>query len=167
MNQWDEEWDISGLYSKYASLVHGRCLKILWSEDEAWDATQEIFMKLMQSIDKIKKTDSLYYWLQRTTTNHCISILRKKRGVAFDEAYHVRGDNESNPEREMWIKDLTEKIFKPWNKATQEIVIYTYIDGYTQAEISQMMGIGESTIRKYLTKFRRKTQEWKSKKETP
>ena len=150
--------DIGEVYNKYASVVYGRCLKILWSEDEAWDATQDIFMKLHQSQDTLQKSGSVLYWLHRTTTNHCISVLRRKRGVAYQEEAHAGSDSE-NPERVLAAKQMLQKLFGPWNKVVREIIVYTYIDGYTQAEISKLTGLGESTIRKYLTKFRRKAQE--------
>ncbi len=164
MEKIKSEWRLDDLYRKYAPLVHRRCLQILCSEDEAWDATQEIFMKLMNSMDSIQKRESIYYWLNRTTTHHCISVLRKKRGIGFSEAEHGQSTTHT-PEKEFILKEALQKLFGPWNKTTREIVIYTYIDGYTQKEISELMKMGESTIRKHLTKFRRKSQEWKKKQD--
>jgi len=159
------EWEIKALYERYASMVHSRCRMFLKSEDESWDATQEIFIKLMKSMGTIDKKESVHSWLLSTTTNYCISMLRKKKGVEFDERIHSGGETAPSQEKMMIIKELLTRLMKPWDEKTRRIVIYTYIDGYRQDEISRLTGMGESTIRKYLTRFRRKSLEMKEKLE--
>ena len=154
--------EINNIYNKYASLVHARCRKILKSDDDAWDVTQEVFIKLIKSYNSINNKQALLAWLIRASTNRSISQLRKKQGVLFDESLHTESEPRETNERKTLNRAIIAKLFKPWDKKTIEIIIYTYIDGYTQEEISEIMGIGQSTIRKYLTRFRRKSQEWKS-----
>ncbi|MGD9202824.1 MAG: RNA polymerase sigma factor [Chitinispirillia bacterium] len=154
--------EIEDIYNKYASLVHNRCRRILKSEDEAWDVTQEVFMKLMKSFNSIRNKQALLAWLIRTSTNRSISQLRRKQGVLFDESLHAEPESSETNERKTLNRAVISKLFKPWDKKTIEIIIYAYIDGYTQEEISEIMGMGQSTIRKYLTRFKRKSQEWKS-----
>jgi RNA polymerase sigma-70 factor (ECF subfamily) len=152
-SEFDER--IRDLYNRYGSVVHSRCRYILGSEDEAWDATQEVFIKLVKWLPVIDKKESVFSWLTRTATNHCISILRKKRGIGFDETVHSGGAEGWDPEKRMVIREIMQRLMEPWDKKTRQIVVYTYIDGYTQEEIARLTGMGESTIRKYLTRFRR------------
>ena len=56
----ETEIEVRNLYERYASMVHRRCKMFLKSEDDAWDATQEVFMKLIHSLDIITKKDSIY-----------------------------------------------------------------------------------------------------------
>jgi RNA polymerase sigma-70 factor (ECF subfamily) len=149
------------IYEKYASIIHHRCITFLGSEDEAWDATQEVFMKLMAALPSVKKKGSVLSWLYRTSTNHCISILRKKRGQAFDEKIHSQNKDKANQEKILILREIIERLFKPWDKKIREVVIYTYVDGYNQEEIAKLTGFGQSTIRRYLTKFRRASASWK------
>jgi len=154
----DTENEVRKLYERYASMVFNRCRTFLKSEDDAWDATQEVFMKLIKSLHAIEKKDSVYSWLLSTSTNYCISQLRKKKGEQFDEEYH-RGTNEERlpQERRMLLNEIIQHFLAPWDEKTRLIVIYTYIDGYKQDEIAKLTGMGESTIRRYLTRFRRQT----------
>jgi len=154
--------EIKNIYNKYASLVHNRCRRILKSEDEAWDVTQEVFIKLIKSYNSIKNKQALLAWLIRASTNQAISQLRKKQGVQFDELLYTQTESRESNEKNTLNRAILTKLFKPWDKKTIEIIIYTYVDGYTQEEISEIMGMGQSTVRKYLTRFRRKSQEWKS-----
>lgn len=156
------EQTIKNIYHKYASFIHFRCMKILKSEDDAWDVTQDVFMKLMNSYHTIKNKQALLAWMIRTSTNQSISVLRKKREIAFNDNVLAIEGRDSNHEQRTLNRTILKKLFKLGDKKTIEIIVYTYIDGYTQEEIAEITGMGESTIRKYLTRFRRKSQQWKS-----
>ena len=132
----------------------------LKSEDEAWDATQEVFLKLLNSISSITKRESIYSWLLSTSTNYCISQLRKRRHEFFDESYHGVNEEHGLPqEKRMLLKELFHHFLAPWDEKTRQVVIYTYIYGYKQDEIVQLTGMGASTVRRHLTKFRRQSAE--------
>jgi RNA polymerase sigma-70 factor, ECF subfamily len=146
--------ELKRLYERYASLVYRRCCGILKSEDDAWDATQEVFMKLRKSLQRIDKKESVYSWLLSTSTNHCISVLRRKKGISFDEQFHGVADT-APQERRASLKEFFTKLFTNVDRKTQTILVYAYIDGYRQEEIARLTGMGESTIRKYLTRFKK------------
>ncbi|MDG5816697.1 RNA polymerase sigma factor [Chitinispirillales bacterium ANBcel5] len=153
--------ELSNLYRRYASVVHSRCASILKSEDEAWDATQEVFMKLSRSLPSIKSKNAIFSWLMSVSTNHCISQLRKRRLEEFNEAIHFSNPALPPQEKRFVMKELFERFMMPWDKKVREVLFYTYIDGYKQHEIAKLTGLGESTIRKYLTRFRRACGEAK------
>jgi len=155
----EKEREIRDLYERYASMVFRRCKMFLKTEDDAWDATQEVFMKLVRSLETIQKKDSIYSWLLSASTNHCISQLRKRKFEMFDETFHTGGDEKGLPqEKQMLLKELCTHFLAPWDEKTRQIIIYTYIDGYKQEEIARLTGMGESTIRRYLTRFRRESK---------
>lgn len=147
--------DIKSLYERYASMVHRRCKSFLKTEEDAWDATQEVFMKLVDALPKINKKESIYSWLLSTSTNHCISILRKKKHVSFDEEIHSAELKLLPQEKRAVLNEIFTHFFKKWDRKVQEVVIYTYFDGYKQEEIAKITGMGESTIRRHLTNFKR------------
>ncbi|NLP03619.1 MAG: RNA polymerase sigma factor [Fibrobacter sp.] len=154
----ENELEIRSLYERYASLVHSRCRMLLKSEDEAWDATQEVFMKLIGALPKINKKESIYSWLLSTSTNHCFSLLRKKKHLEFNEEYHTESKGLPQ-EKWMALKEIIHHFLSPWDSKIREVVIYTYFDGYRQEEIAKITGMGESTIRRHLTRFKRKCAE--------
>jgi RNA polymerase sigma-70 factor (ECF subfamily) len=150
--------ELRDLYERYAPLVHRRCTYILHSDDEAWDATQDVFMKLMSHLPNIENRSAIYSWLLTTSTNMCISRLRRKKETEFDEGIHSDGTNDLSQEKRFIIREIIKKVFLPWDKKVRDVVVYSYIDEYSQKEISQLTGLGESTIRKYLTRFKRETR---------
>jgi RNA polymerase sigma-70 factor (ECF subfamily) len=155
----EREKELRELYERYAGLVHRRCRSVLRSEDEAWDATQEVFMKLYHALPTIHNKEVVYSWLLSTSTNHCISELRKRRSVRFNEEIHSASGEASAPhqEKELLLKEVLRHFFAPWDRKVREVVMYAYFDGYKQEEIVKITGLGASTIRKYLTRFKRKS----------
>jgi RNA polymerase sigma-70 factor, ECF subfamily len=155
----EAEKELRVLYERYAALVHARCRLILRSEDEAWDATQDVFMKLNNALPSIKNREVIYSWLLSTSTNHCFSLLRRKKSVSFNEDIHSTGgaDHVPHQEKEVLFKEVLQRFMAPWDRKVREVVMYAYFDGYRQEEIVEITGLGASTIRKYLTRFKRKS----------
>jgi len=150
--------ELKEAYERYASMVHARCRSILGSEDEAWDATQEVFIKLAKSLPGIRKKESLYSWLISAGTHYCISQLRKRRSVELDEQIHGADSGDAEQERRLALKRIISGLLLPWGRKVREVVVYAYVYGYRQDEIAQLTGMGGSTVRKYLTKFKRGSQ---------
>ena len=153
----ESDLEIRNLYERYAPLVHSRCLRFLKSDDEAWDATQEVFMKLIESLSSIQKKESIYSWLLSTSTNYCFSQLRKKKCASFEEEIHSSDSSGLPQERWMLVKEVMKHFLNPWDQKIRDVIIYTYFDGYKQEEIAELTGMGESTIRRHLTTFKRKS----------
>jgi RNA polymerase sigma-70 factor (ECF subfamily) len=153
----EAEQELRLLYERYASMVYRRCRMFLKSEEDAWDATQEVFMKLARSLDTIRKKESVYSWLLSAGTNYCISQLRKRKHESFDETIHGAESGEGGlpQDRRMLLDELQKHFLAPWDEKVRQVVIYTYIDGYRQDEIARLTGMGESTVRRHLTRFRR------------
>lgn len=65
----------------------GSCLSMLNNNTDAEEATQDIFVKAYQSLDKFKGGSSFSTWLYRITANHCLDILRwrnRRKTVSLD-----------------------------------------------------------------------------------
>ena len=60
-------------------------------------------------------------------------------------------------EKEVLFKEVLRHFLAPWDQKVREVVMYAYFDGYKQEEIVEITGLGASTIRKYLTRFKRKS----------
>jgi RNA polymerase sigma factor (sigma-70 family) len=70
---------VGTLFSRYASLIYGVCLKYLKDRDEAKDTTMQLFEKLG---DKLKNHEisSFRSWLYVTARNECLMLIRSKKG---------------------------------------------------------------------------------------
>ena len=149
--------DFRGIYERYGSIVHARCRAILKSDDDAWDAVQEVFIKLHKCLPEIRNRESLYSWLMSASTNYCISALRRRKLEVFDESLHSPEGGGGVPpqERALAAKRILARYLFTWDKKVREVVWYVCVDGYTNAEAAELTGLGESTVRKYVSNFRK------------
>ena len=99
-NQW-----LGILLQRYTLLLLGVCMKYLKNEEEAKDAVQQVFLKVISELQKYK-VDYFKSWVYMVARNHCFMQLRDKTGrltkeineslqIADDEpqtAFHIEHD---------------------------------------------------------------------------
>lgn len=78
--------DIDRLYAEHATYVFNVCHGILGNPDDARDATQETFIKLMQALPRFRGQGSVAGWIYRIAVNTCLDLLRKRRSGETPEA---------------------------------------------------------------------------------
>ncbi len=108
------------IYERYAHLVLGVCFKYLRSADEAKDATQQIFIKLLDDLTRFR-IEKFKPWLLQVTRNHCLMILRKSLPVTnntidlgedmeFEEKLHPVAEREQLLQHlEAAVEELSEE----------------------------------------------------------
>src|SRR5688572_11808040 len=70
----DSRW-LGILLQRYTLLLLGVCMKYLKNEEEAKDSVQQIFLKVIQEIQKYK-VEYFKSWLYMVAKNHCLMKLR-------------------------------------------------------------------------------------------
>lgn len=73
----DNKW-IGILLQRYTMLLLGVCMKYLRNEEEAKDAVQQIFLKVITEVPKYKIT-FFKSWLYMVAKNVCLMRLRKRQ----------------------------------------------------------------------------------------
>ena len=66
------------LLKRYTLLLFGVCMKYLKTEEEAKDAVQQVFLKVMTELPKYM-VEHFKAWLYMVTKNHCLMKLREKK----------------------------------------------------------------------------------------
>lgn len=87
---------------KYHVLVLNVCNNILNNYDDSMDISQEVFIKIYESIDKFRGESKISTWLYRIAVNKSLNHLRsKKRQKWFSSLDVIFGDDSKKQE----IKD--------------------------------------------------------------
>ena len=145
--------EVDRLYKTYGYMIYGRCLRLLGNRDEAHDAMQVVFMKLVQAYDTINDKEKVVPWIFRTAQNHCFNVLRdRKKFIGAVDADTLAdggrgGETVSN-------RDLLNKILGSFKRDVCVAVYYTYIEELDQREIQKITGQSPATIRRNLKRFR-------------
>lgn len=74
----DMKIDVETYYIRYAPLILRRCRQLLRNEQEAMDALQEVFVKVLKNVDRLadRHPSSLLF---RISTNVCLNLKREKQ----------------------------------------------------------------------------------------
>lgn len=136
----NEETAFSCLFGRYSHLVYGVCLKYLKDVDAAKDASQQIFIKLLEDL---KRFEIKFFksWLYQVAKNQCLMILRKDKAtgeqeleedniVEFEDDWHQRIEKED-------LLDHLEKAVKELKSDQRICVEYFYLHKMSYAEIAR------------------------------
>ena len=66
------------LYDNHAAAVYGRCRYLLKDPEEAKDALQDVFAKVLRALPQFRAAASPSTWLLRIATHHCLNLLRSR-----------------------------------------------------------------------------------------
>ncbi|MCX6949630.1 MAG: polymerase sigma-E factor [Verrucomicrobiota bacterium] len=152
------------LILKYRERVFGIIYNLTSNREDASDLTQDAFIKAFQSINRFQGHCSFFTWLYRIAVNGALSHLRKNRLRTFFslEKLHEDGTNaqildqltdKKGADRGTYLKELQEKLNEALQKLSiphRTVITLFEIDGLGHAEIAEIMGCTEGTVRSRL-----------------
>jgi len=151
---------IEELYLEFGPMVYRRCLSVLKDRDTAYDALQEVFLRLMDSFGAIERMRSPVSYLYRMATNASLDLLRKDPGAATRGLALVE-DLPDEREDGLAASMLLEILSDGLGKRTRDIVYCRYVDGMGLDEIAEHIEISRSAVRKHLDKFKARARRHK------
>jgi len=146
------------LVQKYRKFVYLTVLQKINDSDEAKDITQDVFIKVLNSLNKFDSRSSFKTWLYRIAVNETINVLRKKKirqffslGSNDDDENEMQFKDESpNPEQKYESSELYKQIITAINKLPKkqrEVFMYKYFDELTYEEMSQITGVSVGALK--------------------
>jgi RNA polymerase sigma-70 factor (ECF subfamily) len=151
--------DIEECYKKYAPMVFRRCSFILKDQDEALDASQDVFVSLLRNQKRLHGgfLSSLLYTI---ATNICLNKLRqRKRHGGSLEDQQISFCAVHDPQYEK-VEDsiLLDTILQNESESARAICFMYYADGMTLNEIGEFTGLSVSGVRKRLLAIKNRAQ---------
>jgi RNA polymerase sigma-70 factor, ECF subfamily len=151
--------DVDALYRKYGPMVLRRCRRLLIDEEQAMDAAQETFVKLLRYQDRL--TDSApSSMLYTMATNTCLNMMRtaqrRPRG-AGEQMLEVIASAE-DVEAAALDRHTLEQVFENERASTRTMAVMHYVDGMTLEEVASHVGLSVSGVRKRLRQLRERTR---------
>jgi RNA polymerase sigma-70 factor (ECF subfamily) len=150
---------VGTLYNRYMTLVYGVCLKYLKDREESRDAVMQIFEKLLINL---KEHEIIHFksWLYVTSRNHCLMILRARKGRHFEEISSDFMENEQllhlqeEPEMETNLTKL-EKCIEQLVAEQKHCVTLFYMQQKCYKEIVQITGFDDNKVKSYIQNGKR------------
>lgn len=136
-------------YEIYADMLFRIALVHLGDRQDAEEATQDTFIKLIEKAPEFKDAEHQKAWLIRVITNHCKTLLGRgwrKREVKLESAEPIAADSPED-----WA--LLQLVMAMPMKYKTVIHLYYYED-YPIQEISKILQISQSAVKMRLQRGR-------------
>lgn len=146
--------EIKEIYERHRQTVYRVCFAYMKNSEDAADAVQETFIRLIRKAPAFENTEHEKAWLIRTASNICKDEL-KHWWRKHDDLDNYK-ETESTEKTE--IDDVIMAVMDLPDKYKTVVYLY-YYEGYTSVEIADILGKPKSTIRNYLHEARKILKE--------
>jgi RNA polymerase sigma-70 factor (ECF subfamily) len=142
--------------------VYALSRRMLADPDEAADATQEVFVRVMRSVLGFRGEAAFGTWLHRVTVNVCLTMLRKRSrareaglvaghtpfGLPSDEA--ALASSAPLPDEIAATHDLaarSEAALATLPEDARTVVVLRDIEGLSTKEVAELLDVTESVVK--------------------
>ncbi len=155
---------VGELHSRHAHLIFGVCMKYLKDEDEAQDASMQIFEKLLKDLKK-HEVQQFKAWLHMVCKNFCLmqlrsgqSKLKRDKEMHKDMASFVESDPEvhltSANTKELQLTFMEECI-KGLNAEQKLCVELFFLQEKSYQEVTEMTSYKMNNVKSYIQNGKR------------
>ncbi|WP_280745357.1 MULTISPECIES: sigma-70 family RNA polymerase sigma factor [unclassified Parabacteroides] len=151
------------LLDRYSRPVHTLILKIVRSNEDAEELTQDVFLKVFKHLKTFKGDSSFSTWIYRIAYNTAISDTRKKKHefLAMEEAM-INNVSEEEVAQALGYTDASEQMamldaalakLPPDERA---LILLFYMEGKSIEEVSVISELSVSNVKTKLHRIRKK-----------
>ena len=155
-----EAFDI--LIKKYQGIIYNYIFKTTLSKEDSEDIIQEVFIKAYENLYRLESKDKFYSWIFKITVNTMNTHLKRKKHYTSveDEIFlNIQCETKNTPEAILEIKEDNVELLNKLSVLSDEqkhAMILKYVQGFTNKEIGEILGIKEETVKTKLFRAKKK-----------
>ena len=140
---------------RYNDMVFRTALHVLGTPQDADDAVQEVFLRLLRYGGNFDGEEHLRRWLLRVTVNHCRDVLKspwRRRRVPWEEL----------PETPVFDRPEQAALYREVMALPEKyrtVLNLFYYEELSVREIGKLLDLGDSTVTTRLARARRRLKE--------
>ena len=151
------------LYGRYEKRAYNLCLRILGSEDEAADATQDAFVNVLRRLPKLEGRELAFGSYLFTSARHaCYDLIeQRKRAEPTEEPPEPTngepGDPEDDPERNLLLEASQEEIRRAnaeLPERQREVLALRELEELSYDEIAEIMDMNRNSVAQLISRAR-------------
>lgn len=162
---------LADCYRAFGARVYRICRGLLRQEHDAQDATQEVFLKVLERASQFGGRSRFATWLHRLTVNHCLHRLEKeerRRAGSLDRALDRALDDERACEPALVARDPSpaeglvarearkrvEDLLARLPAEQRAVLVLRELEGLSYAAIAEVLGVPPGTVMSRLARAR-------------
>jgi len=148
---------IDELYQANRAAVLRVCSSILRNADDAADATQEVFVIALESLDPAAKNGAARAWLLTVARNHCLDLLRRRKRLG--KALVTLGPDDSrgtDMETAVADRDFVDVVFKQLSRRERQALWQSAVESRPLADIASGLRLSYMAAAQVLHRARRR-----------
>lgn len=151
------EREYNDCVSAYADNVYRFILKNLRHEEDARDVVQTAFEKMWQNREIVDGNRSKSY-LFTVAYHQMIDHIRKVKRIQLKEEFEENSQVDNKPAND--LKKVLDKALYRLNDTQRSLVLLKDYEGYSYAEIGEIMDLNESQVKVYLHRARLQLRDY-------
>ncbi len=154
------EQKIEAAVREHAQLVFRICYAVVRNHHDAEDATQEVFLRVWRNASRLEEIEDLRSWIARIAWNVSIDRKRRPPEQQVDEYFEVPQKARAEQDAisgQMLV--LLERAIEKLPRKEREALILASVEEMSMAEIAQVLGASEATVRGRVFRARRRLRE--------
>ena len=160
------------LVTRYRGKVYAMINQMVRNDADAWDLSQDAFLKAWKALPRFKGQSSFYTWLYRIAHNVTYDWLRKKKirpegefddtvGAAVEPGARTLPKQTARPDAQLQNDEIRERIEEALDKLSPEhrsVIRLKEIEGRQYKEIAEILDCSIGTVMSRLFYARKNLQ---------
>ena len=166
-----EQTTFARLVRLYQNRVYNLCFRLLGSEEEAQDVSQEVFLTIFRKISTFNGGARLSTWIYRVTTNHALNRIKSMKRRRFNQTMSLTQETVERraniavfprPDQLLDAKELEVYLQAELGRLDDDqrtVVVLRDIEGLSYQEIGAITGLNAGTVKSRLHRGRTRLKE--------
>jgi len=139
------------LYRRHHVRVYRFLLRLTDNAANAEDLTSDVFLEIWKDADRFQGRSRVSTWILGIARHKAISVLRRRRAEPLDDAV-ADGIADDSASAEATLQEqetvtVLRQCLKQLSSAHREIVDLVYYHGKSIAEVAEIVGVPEATVK--------------------
>jgi RNA polymerase sigma-70 factor, ECF subfamily len=151
------------IFQRYERQIYSFAFRMMGNADDAYDLTQECFIKAYRNLEKTNGDLNVSAWLHRIASNSCLDVLRRRkriRWLPWDNDRHESLLQPSTPDDPVVtvVSNETQRdvqlILNQMTPRNRLALLLREFEGLSTEEIGEVMGLSRSAVKSVLFRAR-------------
>jgi RNA polymerase sigma-70 factor (ECF subfamily) len=142
-----DERGFAGLVRLHQRRAYIVARSIVLSHEDAEDAVQEGFLRAYQALDRFDTSQTFGAWLNRIVANAALDLARRRKVRNAEELSESIPSPFRDPAEGGELRERLEEALTKLPDRARAVIVLHDVEGFTHAEIGEMLGIPGGTAR--------------------